>query len=121
MSAVRVIVPDVDEAVTAWAAAGYQVAQRWGPPFAVLSRPGSPDLWVAGPGTSAARTLEGLSAEDAATAAVRPVVEVDDVDDTALTLTTAGWSVVGDPVTGPGGSQQLVRRGPVFLEVFAEA
>lgn len=119
MAAVRIIVPDVDEAVALWAAAGYAVAQRWGPPFAVLTRPGSPDLWVAGPGTSAARSLEGLSSADAAIATVRPVLEVDDVDDAVLALGSAGWSVVGYPITGPGGGQQLVRRGDVFLEVFA--
>jgi hypothetical protein len=35
------------------------------------------------------------------------------------TLVASGWASVGEQLTGPGGSQQLVRRGPVFLEVFA--
>ena len=31
------VVPDVDEAVAAYAGAGYTVAERWGPPFAILA------------------------------------------------------------------------------------
>lgn len=113
------IVPDVDEALTAYAAAGYEVAERWGPPFAILSSPDGPDLWLAGPGTSAARSIEGLEPEHAASASVRQVLEVDDVPATVAALADAGWEPVGDALSGPGGSQQLVRRGPVFLEVFA--
>jgi hypothetical protein len=119
MGAVRVLVDDVDAALPGWAAAGYRVAERWGPPFAILRAEAMPDLWLSGPGTSAARTVEGLSADDAASAAVRPVLEVDDVDEAVVRLTAAGWTAVGEPVSGPGGSQRLLRRGAVFLEVFA--
>jgi hypothetical protein len=119
MGALRVIVPDVDEALTAYAAAGYEVAERWGPPFAILTAPDGPDLWLAGPGTSAARSVEGLSPEDAACASVRQVLEVDDVPATVTALAAAGWVPVDGSLDGPGGAQQLVRRGPVFLEVFA--
>jgi hypothetical protein len=119
MGALRVVVDDVDSAIEAYAAAGYSVAQRWGPPFAILAADGEPDLWLAGPGTSAARSLQGLSPDDAASASVRQVLEVDDVPGTVGALAAAGWEPVGEPLTGPGGSQQLVRRGPVFLEVFA--
>ena len=119
MGALRVIVPDVDEALPAYAAAGYEVAQRWGPPFAILSSADGPDVWLSGPGTSAERSLEGLSAADADCARVRQVLEVDDVLATVAALVDAGWAAVGEALSGPGGSQQLVRRGPVFLEVFA--
>lgn len=53
------LVADVDAALPGWAAAGYAVAERWGPPFAILEAEGMPDLWLSGPGTSAARTVEG--------------------------------------------------------------
>ena len=112
------VVDDVDEAVAAYAAAGYVVTQRWGPPFAILSGEG-PDLWVSGPETSAARASSVLAADDARAAAVRQVLEVDDVDDVVAALEAAGWEAVGAAVTGPGGGQRLVRRGPVFVEVFA--
>jgi hypothetical protein len=112
-------VPDVDEALTAYAAAGYEVAERWGPPFAILSAPDSPDVWLAGPGTSAARTTGALPEADREAASVRLVIEVDDVEPTVAALVAAGWDMAGEPLLGPGGTQQLVRRGPVFLEIFA--
>jgi hypothetical protein len=121
MGAVRVVVDDVDAAISAWSGAGYAVGERWGPPFAILRADGEPDIWLAGTGTSAARTLEPLDAGDAASASVRQVLEIDDVVATVATLVSAGWEAVGEPLSGPGGAQQLVRRGPVFLEVFAGA
>jgi glyoxylase I family protein len=118
MDALRVVVDDVDAALVAFEAAGYSLAERWGPPFAVLSGRGA-DVWLSGPGTSAARSLEGLDDADAAAASVRPVLDVADVGATVAALTSAGWSVAGELVSGPGGTQQLLRRGPVFLEVFS--
>lgn len=113
------VVPDVDEAVAAYAGAGYTVAERWGPPFAILAHPDGPDVWLAGPGTSAAQTTEALPEGDRSAASVRQVLEVDDAEAAVAGLVAAGWDVAGEPLTGPGGTQQLVRRGPVFVEVFA--
>jgi hypothetical protein len=118
MGALRVVVDDVDESVEAFSAAGYEVAQRWGPPFAILTGPG-PDLWVSGPQTSAARSSSQLGGDLAVSAAVRPVLEVDDLRSAVEALVRAGWESVTTVVAGPGGAQQLVRRGPVVLEVFA--
>jgi hypothetical protein len=118
MGAVRVVVDDVDEAIEAFEATGYAVAQRWGPPFAILSGPG-PDLWLSGSETSAARASAELPSELRAAAAVRLVVEVADVDVVAEELAAEGWEVMTGPVSGPGGLQRLLRRGAVVLEVFA--
>src|SRR6478735_8784560 len=107
MGAVRVVVDDVDSAIDAFAAAGYVVAQRWGPPFAVLSGPG-PDLWVSGPGTSAARSSAELPDDLRAAGAVRPVLEVVDVDRALEPLLAGGWSPASGPVEGPGGGQRLM-------------
>ncbi|MCW2603439.1 MAG: hypothetical protein JWN61_1574 [Pseudonocardiales bacterium] len=46
-------------------------------------------------------------------------MEVPDPAAAVAELTAAGWSVATEPLSGPGGTQQLVRRGPVFLEVFS--
>ncbi len=120
MGAVRVVVADVDSSIAAFAATGYTVAERWGPPFAILTGDG-PDLWVSGPGTSAAQASAALGPDLARPAAVRLVLEVDDRAAEVQRLVTAGWTALGDPVSGPGGSQQLVGRGDVVLEVFASA
>jgi hypothetical protein len=118
MAVLRVVVPDVDDAVHAYAAAGYVVVSRWGPPFAILSGPG-PDLWVSGPETSAARATDALDAELRPAASVRQVLEVDDVGTALAALVAGGWEPCGTAQSGPGGTQQLVRRGPIVLEVFS--
>ena len=117
MSAVRMVVDDVDEMIAALAGAGYVVAVRWGPPFAVLSGPG-PDLWVSGPATSAAQSSAQLPDDLRAVGAVRPVLQVEDLELAVELLGTTGWVPATETVSGPGGTQQLVRRGPVVLEVF---
>ena len=118
MGAVRIVVEDVDAEIAALGAAGYAVTERWGPPFAILSGDG-PDLWVSGPGTSAAQASAQLNASDATQAAVRVVLEVEDLARTVDALLAAGWESATEPVSGPGGTQQLVRRGSAYLEIFA--
>ena len=120
MGAVRVLVDDVDAAIAAFASAGYSVSDRWGPPFAILTGDG-PELWVSGPETSAARVTAELTAEAAAGAGVRPVLEVDELEPSVTAMLAAGWEHAAGPVSGPGGSQQLLRRGAVFVEVFASS
>ena len=56
MATVRYLVRDVDAAVAFYTALGFELADRWGRPFAVMKQ-GDLTLWVSGPGTSAAKTL----------------------------------------------------------------
>src|SRR5262245_13482263 len=60
MGEVRYLVRDVDEALPFYAALGFELVDRRGPPFAIVRR-GDLTLWLSGPGTSAARTLPGGS------------------------------------------------------------
>src|SRR3954447_6232884 len=120
MGAVRVVVEDVDDAIAAFVAAGYVIAQRWGPPFAILSGPG-PDLWVSGPQSSAASSSAQLPADLRRAGTVRPVLEVDDVPSAVEALVLGGWAPASESVDGPGGGQRLMRRGPLVVEVFAAA
>jgi hypothetical protein len=53
---VRYLVDDVDAALPFYRALGFRLADRWGPPFAVLKGKGL-TLWLAGPGTSARKKL----------------------------------------------------------------
>ena len=118
MSAVRILVDDVDESIAAFELAGFTLAERWGPPFAVLAA-GDAELWISGPGTSAANLTAELPSESAARAHVRPVHQVDDLDDAEATLIADGWTRAAGPISGPGGSQVLLERGSRFVEVFA--
>ena len=118
MAVLRVLVDDVDESVAALLIAGFRLVDRWGPPFAILAA-GDAKLWVSGPQTSAAALTAQLDLSVAAGSRVRPVHEVDDVDIAVANHSADGWSIAAGPITGPGGSQALLRRGSAFLEVFA--
>ena len=57
MATIRYLVDDVDASLPFYRALGFELADRWGPPFAVVKR-GDLSLWFSGPGTSAAKQLE---------------------------------------------------------------
>lgn len=106
MPVVRYLVDDVDAALPFYAALGFKLADRWGPPFAVVRRK-SLSIWLSGPGTSARRKLK-----DGSTPVPggwnRLVIEVKDLDATVLALSALGASFRSRPVKGPGGKQVLV-------------
>jgi catechol 2,3-dioxygenase-like lactoylglutathione lyase family enzyme len=95
----------VDAAIPFYDALGFKVAERWGPPFAILSRD-QLSLWLSGPGTSASRPL--------ASGAIpqpggwnRLVLEVADVHASVHSLKGLGARIRSDPIYGPGGTQAL--------------
>lgn len=106
MATIRYLVDDVDTALPFYAALGFSVAERWGPPFVMLAR-GDLSLWLSGPGSSAARTLADGSMP-------RPggwnrlVIEVDDLAASINALRPTGARFRSEPVQGPGGQQVLV-------------
>jgi len=106
MATIRYLVDDVDAALPFYAALGFSIAERWGPPFVMLSR-GDLNLWLSGPGSSAARTLTDGSMP-------RPggwnrlVIEVDDLAASITALRPTGARFRSEPVQGPGGQQVLV-------------
>ena len=105
MATVRTLVDDVDAALPFYAALGFALTDRWGPPFAVLAR-GDLTLWLSGPGTSARKPLA-----DGSTPAPggwnRIVIEVADLDAAIESLRAVGAAIRGAPVVGPGGRQVL--------------
>ena len=56
MPTVRYLVDDVDAALPFYAALGFSLAERWGPPIAIVERE-CLTLWLSGPNTSAAKPL----------------------------------------------------------------
>jgi catechol 2,3-dioxygenase-like lactoylglutathione lyase family enzyme len=107
MATVRYLVNDVDAALDFYVhALGFELVERWGPPFAMVRR-GDLTLWLSGPGTSAARPMPD-GAQPVAGGWNRLVLEVDDLDATIATLRAAGAHFRNDVVSGPGGRQILV-------------
>jgi len=104
--AVRYLVDDVDVALPFYAALGFHVAERWGPPFAIVERDGLA-LWLSGPGTSARRELpEGTVPGPGGWN--RLVIPIENLDQMIATLTAIGARFRSAPISGPGGRQVLV-------------
>ena len=104
--AVRYMVTDVDAAVAFYTEhLGFQLERRWGPPFAILSSKDL-ELWISGPGTSAARAMpDGREPEPGGWN--RIVVQVDDLASTVETMRRAGVTFRNEIISGPGGQQVL--------------
>lgn len=106
MATVRYLVNNVDASLPFYSALGFTLAERWGPPFAMLER-GDLTLWVSGPGTSASKPLaNGAKPEPGGWN--RLVIEVEDLASTMDALHAVGARFRSDPVSGPGGTQVLV-------------
>lgn len=105
MATVRYLVDDVDAALPFYAALGFAVKERWGPPFVMLAREDL-TLWLSGPGTSAARPLPGGAVPQPG-GWNRLVIEVANLDQAMRALRAAGARFRSDPVQGPGGRQVL--------------
>ena len=105
MAAVRYLVDDVDAALPFYRALGFKLAERWGPPFAIVKRKGI-SLWLSGPGTSARKKLATGSVPEPG-GWNRLVIEVDDLAAAIDKLATAGARFRSKPIKGPGGKQVL--------------
>ena len=106
MSVVRYLVNDVDACLPFYKALGFKLADRWGPPFAIVKRK-SLSIWLSGPGTSARKKLkDGSSPEPGGWN--RVVIEVKDMEAAVAALTAAGAKFRSKPIKGPGGKQVLV-------------
>jgi catechol 2,3-dioxygenase-like lactoylglutathione lyase family enzyme len=106
MATVRYLVNDVDAALPFYAALGFTVAARMGPPFVMLAL-GDLTLWLSGPGTSAARPLADGSVPVPG-GWNRLVIEVADIRASMQALQSTGARFRSEPITGPGGQQVLV-------------
>ena len=106
MATLRYLVNDVDASLAFYAALGFTVTERWGPPFVMLAR-GDLALWLSGPGTSASRPLANGSVPVPG-GWNRLVIEVPDIQAAMQGLLLAGAKFRSEPVQGPGGKQVLV-------------
>jgi catechol 2,3-dioxygenase-like lactoylglutathione lyase family enzyme len=106
MTSIRYLVDDVDAALTFYRALGFRLADRWGPPFAIVRRKGL-SLWLSGPGSSARRKLPGGALPQPG-GWNRIVVEVKDLDVALGKLQATGAQPRSRPIKGPGGRQVLI-------------
>jgi catechol 2,3-dioxygenase-like lactoylglutathione lyase family enzyme len=105
MVAVRYFVGDVDRSLAFYEALGFSLVERWGPPMAILEKDGV-QLWLSGPGTSAAKpTPDGRKPEPGGWN--RLVVELDELDHAYELLKSTGTVFRNEPIKGPGGIQVL--------------
>jgi len=106
MATIRYLVKDVDACLPFYAALGFTVKERWGPPFAMLAL-GELTLWLSGPGTSASKPLADGSVPTPG-GWNRLVIEVADIQASMHVLRSTGAMFRSEPVQGPGGQQVLV-------------
>jgi catechol 2,3-dioxygenase-like lactoylglutathione lyase family enzyme len=102
----RYLVDDVDAALPFYRALGFKLADRWGPPFAIVKRRGC-TLWLSGPGTSA-RKKTARGEVPVPGGWNRLVIEVTNLDTTLAGLAEQGAVLRSKPIRGPGGRQVLV-------------
>ena len=106
LATVRYLVRDVDAALPFYKALGFTLADRWGPPFAILER-GDLAIWLSGPGTSASKAMPD-GAMPTPGGWNRLVIEVDDLDAVVAALKAMGTKFRNEPISGPGGRQVLI-------------
>lgn len=106
LATVRYLVNSVDESLPFYLMLGFEIVDRWGPPFVILKR-GDLELWLSGPGTSARRALpDGTVPQPGGWN--RLVLQVADLDVSLESLGSTGVHFRSGPVEGPGGRQILV-------------
>jgi len=99
------MVRDVDAALPFYEALGFKLADRWGPPFAIVER-NDLQIWLSGPGTSASKPMPD-GAQPAPGGWNRVVIEVDNLDTAVAALKATGAKFRNEPISGPGGRQVL--------------
>ncbi len=106
MSTFRYLVRDVDATLPFYRALGFDPIDRWGPSFAIARR-GDLQVWLSGPGSSAARELPDGSVP-APGGWNRIVVAGLDLPAAMTPLRDLGAHFRSEPIAGPGGVQVVV-------------
>ncbi|MFO0318457.1 MAG: VOC family protein [Hyphomonadaceae bacterium] len=106
MATIRYLVADVDASIKFYELLGFSLKDRWGPPFAIVSR-SDLDLWLSGPGTSAAKPMPD-GRKPGPGGWNRFVIGVDDLEATVARMKSARATILVEAVRGPAGQQALV-------------
>ncbi len=104
---VRYFIADVEKSIDFYRdVLGFELVVQWGPAFAIVSLDKTNQLWLSGPGTSAAAAVgEGISLSGGWN---RIVVPMHNLEASIPSLIERGVTVRIGLVTGPGGKQVLI-------------
>ena len=106
MGIVRYIVNDIDQALPFYQAIGFELTERWGPPFAMMAR-GDLSLWLSGPGSSASNALPDGS-KPVSGGWNRLVIETDEIESIVEKLKIINVHFRSELISGPGGTQVVI-------------
>lgn len=104
---VRYFVADVEKSIAFYRdVLGFELVVQWGPAFAIVSLDKGNQLWLSGPGTSAATAAgEGIVLTGGWN---RIVVPMNDLEANLPKLVEQGLKIRIGLVSGPGGKQVLI-------------
>ncbi len=103
MATVRCIVRDVDVSVNFYRTHfGFELIQQFGPAMAII-RSGDLELWLAGPVSSAAKTVSS----NAPSGWTRVVLQTADLSKLVSFLRDSGVRFNTEVISGPGGKQAI--------------
>lgn len=106
MAAVRCLVQEVDESPPFYRVIGFKLADRWGPPFAVMKGSGL-SLRLSGPGTSARKWTTSRQLPEPGSGH-RRFTPVKSMAEAVAKLQQDGVSFRSRPLKGPGGQPALI-------------
>jgi catechol 2,3-dioxygenase-like lactoylglutathione lyase family enzyme len=107
MAVCRYFVQDVERSIAFYRDhLGFELREQWGPAFAIVGL-GDLNLWLSGPGTSAAKPMPNGDVP-ASGGWNRIVVEVSELDAVVGNLLATDAHFRNEIISGPGGRQVLV-------------
>jgi glyoxylase I family protein len=106
---VRYFVDDVEKSIAFYRdVLGFELVVQWGPAFAIVSLDKTNQLWLSGPGTSAATAVAVDGSQATPGGWNRIVVPLHELEDNLPMLVKQGVKVRVELVSGPGGKQVLI-------------
>ncbi len=106
---VRYFVDDIEKSIAFYKdVLGFELVVQWGPAFAIVTLDKSNQLWLSGPGTSAATAVAENGSMATPGGWNRIVVPLHDLETRIPSLIEKGVKIRVGLVTGPGGKQVLI-------------
>ncbi|WP_081502980.1 VOC family protein [Bradyrhizobium sp. YR681] len=103
MATIRCIVRDVEDAINFYRDQfSFELIQQFGPAMAIM-RAKDLELWLAGPLSSAAKTISHA----VPSGWTRIVIQTDDIEGSISSLKSAGVKFATNLIEGPGGRQAV--------------